>query len=117
MSWSNFIHLSAIYQRDIALEIMITMDVVQSSDLNYTLRFRIKEKWAEISFCVIGSLLGFWENPPDSIEVNQDVLDSFWLQIASNSSKKRMLIVNPIIRIIHRYMTVRVLDRLDDIKV
>ena len=79
---------------------MTTMDIVSSSDLNNTLRFRLKEDWVEISFGMIGSLLGFWENTPDNdnIEVNQDVLESFWLQIAENSSNERMRIINPIIR-------------------
>ena len=71
----------------------------------------------EISFGMIGSLLGIWENTPDNIEVNQDVLESFWLQIAENSSKERMRIINPIIRIIHRFMTIRVIERPDDTKV
>ena len=117
MGWSNFIHLSATYQTDIALEIMTTMDIVSSSDSSHTLRFRLKEDWVEISFGTIGYLLGFWENTPETIEVNQEVLESFWLQIAETSSKERMRIVDPIIRIIHRFMTVRVLLSLDDTKV
>ena len=105
------------YQRDIALEIMTTMDIVSSSDSSHTLRFRLKEDWVEISFGMIGFLLGFRENTPETIEVNHDVLGSFWLQIAENSSKERMRIINPIIRIIHRFMTARVLETLDDTKV
>jgi len=38
-----FIHISATYQKDLALEIITTMDIVQSSDGINNLRFRIKE--------------------------------------------------------------------------
>jgi len=93
------------------------MDTVQSSDGIYNLRFRIKENWTEISFGTIGSLLGFPANAPESIDIDQITLESFWLQFANGTPKERMRIVNPIIRIIHRYMTVRVLERIDDTKV
>jgi len=44
-------------------------------------------------------------------------LGNFWLLIANGTSRERMKIVNPIIRIIHRFMTIRVLERMDDTKV
>ena len=117
LGWSGFVQISAICQKEIALEILTTMDIVNSSDLNHTLRFRIKEEWVDITFNMIGSLLGFWKNCPENTKVNQEVLETFWLQIAEDSSKERMKIVNPILKIIHRFMTLRVLERLDDTKV
>lgn len=117
LGWSTFIHISGSFQFDLALEIMVTMDIVQSSDGINNLRFRVKETWTELSFGTIGSLLGFHANAPETIEVDSPTLEAFWLLIATGTSKERTKIVNPIIRIIHRFMTVRVLERLDDTKV
>ena len=71
LGWSPFIHISANCQKDLALEIITTMDTVQSSDGIYNLRFRIKENQTELSFGTIGSLLGFHANAPENIEVDQ----------------------------------------------
>ena len=117
LGWGPFIHISASYQSDLALEIMTTMDIVQSSDGISTLRFRLKENWTDISFGTVGALFGFHTNAPESIEVDNTTLENFWLRIASGHSKERMKIINPILRIIHRFMTVRVLERMDDTKV
>lgn len=117
LGWGNFIHISALYHRDLALEILATMDIIISSDLVHKLRFRVREEWKELSISTIGSLLGFMDNALPDVEVNQNVLDNFWLQISSSPTKERVKIVNPIIRIIHRYMSIRVIERLDDTKV
>ena len=116
LGWSHFIHISASFQKDLALEIMTTMDIVQSSDGIDNLRFRIKENWTELSFGTIGSLFGFHANAPETIEVDSPSLENFWSLIANGTSKEWMKIVNPIIRIIHRFLTVRVLERMDDTK-
>ena len=109
--------LSAIYQREIALEMLVTMDQGVNEEGDLCLRFRLKEEWKVVTLKHISDIMGFRPDAPDNIEVSKQELKEFWLKISPSPVKERKKIINPIIKIIHRFITLRVLERLDDTKV
>jgi len=88
LTWSDFIHHSASYYLDLALEMMVTMDIVQSSNLVDSLRFRVREDWKIVSLRQIGTLLGFRESAPEDVEVGRDILEDFWSKISLAQRRK-----------------------------